>query len=110
RFEGMAAIETSARAMATVFLKYELHVEKKFVCATGSVIVNTWTGGFEGRDKQFGVEIWTLRDDLVVHQEQYMFLEVQSSRSLRAQLRLLLAGEPRVMVSLARAAAQVGAR
>lgn len=110
RIEGIEAIEKSARALGSVFLKYGLQVEKKFVCATDTVIVNTWTGGFEGRSKQFGVEIWTLREDLVVHQEQYMFLEVQSSKSLKAQLRLLLAGEPRVMLSLARAAAKVGAR
>jgi hypothetical protein len=110
RVEGIDAIERSARALGTVFLKYGLRVEKNFVCATDSIIVNTWTGGFEGRSSQFGVEIWTLRGHLVARQEQYMFLEVQSSRSLKAQLRLLLAGEPRVMLSLAREAARAGVR
>jgi hypothetical protein len=107
RFEGIAAITEAARALIVVFKKYRLQVHKRFVCATEERVVNSWTGGFEGRDRQFGTEIWSLRDGLVVRHEQYTFLDVRPSSSARARITALLGSERKIMFAVGRETARL---
>lgn len=101
RAEGIEAIRPVAAAIVDVGRRCRLKVEKRFVAADDGVIVNTWSGGFGGRDRQFGSEIWTLRDDgLAVHHEMYTFMDVRPSTHPVAALRALAGGEVAVMARL----------
>jgi hypothetical protein len=102
RQEGIAAIESAIDTYGAVFRARRLKVSKRLVSATGDVVVNTWTGGFDGRTRQCGIEFFRLRDGLVVHHAMYTFLDVRPATSLLARLRLLLAA-PRPMLALGRA-------
>ena len=102
RAEGIERIRPLVEGLVEICGRFSLRVSKKFLAADGDVIVNTWTGGFEGRDRQFGTEIWTLRDDLAVGHEMYTFLDVRPASDPRAGLRALLAGEPRLVLALDR--------
>lgn len=101
RHEGIAAIRKAATAMAGVWRDHRLHVRKTVQCADGKTIALTWTGGFDGGHRQFGTEIWTFRDGLVVRHQMYAYLDVRPSSSLVARLRVL-ATKPRLAVSLVR--------
>jgi hypothetical protein len=106
RSEGIDAIAHAARILVKVYLAHNITIKKQLVCATENVIVNTWTGGFDGHQNQRGVEIWKLRDDLVAHQQMYTFLDVRPMKSLRARLRGMFGGELRVKLTLLRETAR----
>ncbi len=101
RHEGIAQITRAATAMAATWRDRKLHVRKHVECADADTIVLTWTGGFDGGTRQFGTEIWTLRDGLVVRHQLYAYLDVRPSTSLKARLRLLL-NAPRVALTMQR--------
>ncbi len=101
RHDGREAIVAAATAMAAVWREQQLRVTKTVECADAQTIVLSWKGGFRGAERQFGTEIWTLRDGLVVRHQMYAYLDVRPSSSLRARLRILLAA-PRVALSLQR--------
>jgi hypothetical protein len=105
RLEGLPAIESAVGALIGVLAEHRLRVQKRFVSATQDTVVNTWSGGFAGRNRQFGTEIWTLRDALVVRHEQYTFLDVRPSSHFWSRVRALFGGELRVKLALARARA-----
>jgi ketosteroid isomerase-like protein len=105
RLEGLPAIARGVGALIGVLAEHRLRVQKRFVSATHDTVVNTWSGGFAGRTRQFGMEIWTLRDALVVRHEQYTFLEVRPSEDIRSRVRALFGGELRVKLAVARARA-----
>ncbi len=71
RHEGLDAIRHAATALARVWREQGLRVHKTVECADAETIVLTWTGGFRGGDRQFGTEIWTLRDGKVARVERY---------------------------------------
>lgn len=101
RFEGIHQIRPVVEKLAALCVRHRLRVKKRFVAAAEDVIVNAWTGGFEGRDRQFGIEIWTLRSAKVVRHEQYTFLDVRRSDSVTAQIRALFSGELAIKLELA---------
>jgi len=101
RHAGIDAIRAAATAMAEVWREQRLRVRKTVECADAETIVLTWKGGFRGAERQFGTEIWTLRDGLVVRHQMYAYLDVRPSSSLFARLRILLSA-PRVALSLQR--------
>ncbi|AHH19019.1 SnoaL-like domain-containing protein [Nocardia nova SH22a] len=96
---GIDAIRAATAELVGVGKALGLHVHKTVQCADADSIVLTWTGGFGTGDCQFGTEIWTFRDGLVVHQQMYSYLDVRSSTSPLASLRLL-AVAPKVVASL----------
>lgn len=102
RADGIEEIRPMVEAVVETCSRFELKIEKEFVAASGDVVVNRWSGGFRGRSRQFGTEIWTLRGDLAVRHEMYTFLDVRPATDLRAGVRALLAGEPRVVLALDR--------
>jgi hypothetical protein len=107
RLEGLPAIASAVSALIGVLAEHRLRVQKRFVSAAHDTVVNTWSGGFAGRDRQFGTEIWTLRGDLVVRHEQYTFLDVRPSGEGWSRVRALFTGELRVKLALARARAEL---
>jgi hypothetical protein len=98
RHEGIDAIRRAATAMAATWRERRLQVRKHVECADADTVVLTWTGGFDGNTRQFGTEIWTLRDGRVVRHQMYAYLDVRPATSLKARLRVLLSA-PRVAVS-----------
>lgn len=109
RHEGIDAIRRAATVMAAIWAKHRLRVRKHVECADETTIVLTWTGGFDGADRQFGTEIWTFRDGLVVRHQMYAYLDVRPSATLKARLRILMSA-PRVAISFARKQARSAAR
>lgn len=101
RVDGLDAVEATIRALGAICKRHRLKVRKRFVAATHGTIVNAWTGGFEGRDRQFGFEIWTLRGDRVSRHEQYTFMDVRPSESTTARLRALFGGELAIKLEVA---------
>jgi hypothetical protein len=101
RHEGADAIRAAATALARVWREQRLRVRKTVQCADAENVVLTWTGGFRGGDRQFGTEIWTLRDGLVVRHQMYAYLDLRPSSSWLARLRLLIAS-PRIALALLR--------
>jgi hypothetical protein len=106
RHEGIEQIAHAAQILVKVFAAHNIAVKKQLVSATENVVVNTWTGGFDGRRRQRGVEIWTLRDDLVERHQMYTFLDVRPMDSLRARLRGVFGGELGVKLTLLRETAR----
>lgn len=102
RIEGLDEVTRAVTTLSAICKRHRLKVEKQFVVASGNVIVNTWTGGFAGRDTQFGLEIWTLCGERVVRHQQYTFLDVRPSTSVVAALRALFSGELAIKIELAR--------
>jgi hypothetical protein len=100
RYEGIDSIRTAVRAQVGLWNEQRLRVKKTLECADADSVVLSWRGGFRGGDRQFGVEIWTLRDGLVARHQMYLYLDLRSRRSLLAQLRVLLAS-PRIAMRLA---------
>ena len=109
RHEGIEAIRVAATAMAATWTQQRLRVRKTVECADADTIVLNWRGGFGGGERQFGTELWTLRDGRVARHQMYAYLDVRPSTSLRARLRLLLAS-PRVAVTHARNQARAARR
>lgn len=101
RVQGIDALRVVTARLVALCKRHRLRVEKRFVAAMGDVIVNAWTGGFNGRDRQFGVEIWTLRESKVIRHEQYTFLDVRGSASATAKFRALFSGELAIKLELA---------
>lgn len=101
RHEGIDAIRRAATGMAATWSDQQLRVRKTVECADEQTIVLTWRGGFRGAERQFGTEIWTLRDGRVARHQMYAYLDVRPSSSLKARLRVLLSA-PRVAISFAR--------
>lgn len=99
RHRGVAAIRPAARMMVDVWRDQRLHVEKTVECGDAETIVLSWTGGFRGRGGQVGIEIWTLRDGLVVHHRMHGYLGLHAATSWRGRLRILLAS-PRLAFSV----------
>lgn len=99
RHEGIEAVRAAVRDLASLWRKLGLHVRKTVECADHDTIVISWTGGFRGTDRQFGTEIWTLRQGLVIRHQMYAYLDVRPSTSLLARLRLA-ATSPRVALAL----------
>lgn len=95
---GTAAIATAAADLFEIGHALKLHVTKTVECADENTIVLSWTGGFgnghpNGKPgRQFGTEIWTFRDQLVIRQQMYTYLDVRPSTSPLAGARLLLTG------------------
>lgn len=98
RHEGIEAIAHAMRTMVAVNRRLGLHGDKSLVCADDTTIVNTWQGGFRGDRRQFGTEIWTLRDGLVVHHRMNIYLRLRSADSPAGRLRMLL-GAPRTALA-----------
>lgn len=108
---GIQAIRVAATELAHLWRTLGLHVRKTVECADSTTIVLTWTGGFGRQDRQFGTEIWTLRDGLVVRHQMYAYLDVRPATSWLARIRLS-AASPRValtLLSLRRAGRDVSA-
>jgi SnoaL-like protein len=101
RHAGIEAIREAATAMAGVWRDHRLHVKKTVQCSDAETVALTWTGGFGQDDRQFGTEIWTFRDGLVVRHQMYAYLDVRPSTSLVARLRILMTA-PRLALSLVR--------
>lgn len=101
RYDGRAAIEQAASAQASLWRSQRLRVKKTLECTDDDTVVLSWRGGFRGGDSQFGVEIWTLRDGLVVRHQMYLYMDARPRASRWAQLRVLLAS-PRIALSLPR--------
>lgn len=96
-FDGVAqrlqGIDEISRAMDTMFgVNRELRIagRKTLVCADATTIVNTWQGGFDGDNRQFGTEVWTLRDGRVVRHRMDISLRLRAVDSPGGQLRMLL--------------------
>ncbi|NMO03206.1 nuclear transport factor 2 family protein [Gordonia sp. TBRC 11910] len=99
KHEGIDAIRAASIELVSVCSELGLHVRKTVQCADAENVVLTWTGGFGGAQNQFGTEIWTLRDGLVVRQQMYSYLDVRHSDSPLASVRLLGVA-PKVIASL----------
>lgn len=95
RHEGTEEVRAAVLDLASLWRKLGLRVRKTVECADRDTIVISWTGGFGGRDRQFGTEIWTLRGGRVIRHQMYAYLDVRPSTSLLAQVRLA-ATAPRV--------------
>ncbi|WP_066909719.1 nuclear transport factor 2 family protein [Millisia brevis] len=98
---GIDEIRTAAVELFTVCHELGLHVDKTLECADGDTLACTWTGGFNGGTRQFGTEIWTFRDGLVVRHRMYSYLDVRPSSSPWATLRLACTA-PKVVGALLR--------
>jgi hypothetical protein len=101
RYEGIEAIRRGLTATLGVFRDHHLAGRKVLECSDDTTIVNTWRGGFHGDDRQFGTEIWTLRDGLVVHHQMYIYLNLiprWSMLGLLRQLRIFVTS-PRIALS-----------
>lgn len=98
---GIEEIRGAATTMANVWRDQHLKVKKTVQCADEDTLALTWTGGFDGGDRQFGTEIWTLRDGLVIRHQMYAYLDVRPSSSPLARLRVFL-NAPRQALSLLR--------
>lgn len=108
RTEGIDDIRAAIEVYAGVFTARRLRVSKRLICATEDTVVNAWTGGFDGRTDQRGVEAFHLRaDGLVAYHEMYTLLSPRPETSLSGRLRSLLAA-PRPMLTLARLARRAG--
>jgi hypothetical protein len=102
RHEGIEEIAHAAGILVAVFAARNIEVDKQLVSGTETAVVNTWTGGFDGRHNQHGVEIWELRGPLVCRHRMYTFLDVRPAESLRARMRAMVGGELRVKLTLLR--------
>lgn len=102
RRAGLEQMRDVVHVMCTVLAKHRLRVQKRFIVGTPEVVVNGWIGGFGDRQRQHGVEIWTLRaqDGLVARHEMYTYCDVRPGTSLIGRLRVLFAGEARVKLAL----------
>jgi|GEM_PF-3686217 len=101
RHEGIDAIRRALGATMDVFRDHRMAGRKILECHDEQTIVNTWRGGFRGDDRQFGTEIWTLREGLVVHHQMYIYLRLVprwSMTGILRQLRILLTS-PRIATS-----------
>jgi hypothetical protein len=107
RHEGIGEIRRAAGILVAVFAAHDIEVDKQLVSGTEDAVVNSWTGGFEGRHNQRGVEIWELRGPLVCHHRMYTFLDVRPAESPRARMRAMVGGELRVKLTLLRASARI---
>ncbi|MET9211677.1 MULTISPECIES: nuclear transport factor 2 family protein [unclassified Nocardia] len=97
--QGIDAIRAATTELVAVGKALRLHVRKTVQSADDDTIVLTWTGGFGRSNRQFGTEIWTFRDGLVVRQQMYSYLDVRPKTSPLAGLRLL-ATSPAVVTTL----------
>ena len=100
-YRGIDDIRTAATELFAVCHQLGLHVTKSLECEGKDTLVFSWTGGFHGRTNQFGTEIWTFRDGLIVRHQMYSYLDVRPSSSPVAALRLT-AVSPRVVGALLR--------
>jgi hypothetical protein len=96
--KGIAAITRAATVLAGVWRSQRLHVRKTVECADANTIVLSWRGGFRGRQRQFGTEIWTIKDGRVARHQMYAYLDVRPNTSLWALLRVGIAA-PRIAAS-----------
>jgi hypothetical protein len=101
RHDGIDAIRSALTVLASVWRERQLRVRKTVECVGTDSIVLSWRGGFCGAQNQFGIEIWTLRNGLVVRHQMYGYLDVRPRASLRAAMRLLTVA-PRTVLSTAR--------
>ncbi|MFF0613846.1 alpha/beta fold hydrolase [Nocardia tengchongensis] len=101
RHEGIRAIRSALTAMTSVWREQRLRVHKTVECVGTDTIVLSWRGGFRDDQRQFGTEIWTLRDGLVVRHQMYGYLAVRPRASLLAAIRLFTVS-PRTVLSAAR--------
>jgi hypothetical protein len=106
RHEGIEEIRLAAGILVAVFAARNIRVDKQLVSGTGDAVVNSWTGGFDGRRNQRGVEIWNLRGALVSRHTMYTFLDVLPAESMRARMRATFGGELRVKLTLLRETAR----
>jgi hypothetical protein len=106
RHEGIDEIRHAAGILVAVFAARHIRVDKQLVSGTQDAVVNSWTGGFDGRHNQRGVEIWELRGPLVRRHRMYTFLDVRPAESLRARMRAMVGGELRVKLTLLRVSAR----
>jgi hypothetical protein len=108
RQDGIAEIRRAAGILVAVFQARAIEVDKQLVSGTDDAVVNSWTGGFDGRHNQRGVELWELRGPLVCRHRMYTFLDVRPAESLRARIRGMVGGELRVKLTLLRETARAG--
>lgn len=100
-YRGIEQIRPAATELFEVCHGLGLHVEKTLQCADDDTLVFTWIGGFNGGTRQFGTEIWTFRDGLIVRHQMYSYLDVRPSASPLAGLRLITTA-PKVVAALVR--------
>lgn len=98
-YRGIGEIRSAAVELFTVCHSLGIQVNKRLECASEDTLVFSWTGGFNGRTGQFGTEIWTFRDGLIVRHQMYSFLDVRPSTSPIAALRIA-ANAPKVAAAL----------
>ena len=98
---GIDAIRKAATELFDVCHALGLHVEKTIECEGDDTLVFSWRGGFRGGTRQFGTEIWTFRNGLVVRHQTYSYLDVRPSSSPLAGLRLA-ASSPKAVAALMR--------
>lgn len=108
RSDGIDQIRRTAGILVKVFAAHHIAVRKELVAAADDVLVNSWTGGFDGGQNQRGVEIWTFGNGLVIHHQMFTFLDVLPADSLRARLRATVGGQLRVKLTLLRETARAG--
>ncbi|MEV0335227.1 hypothetical protein [Nocardia sp. NPDC050717] len=101
RHEGIVAIRSALSVMTAVWRQRRLRVRKTVECVGAETIVQSWRGGFGDDERQFGTEIWTLREGRVARHQMYGYLNVRRRTSLRAAVRLTIAA-PRTSLSAAR--------
>ncbi|QZH69405.1 nuclear transport factor 2 family protein [Mycolicibacterium farcinogenes] len=95
---GIDAIQRGFTVLTALWRQHHLQVQKRLECASADTIVLTWRGGFRNDHSQFGTEIWTFRDNLVIHHQMYGYLNVRPRTSLTAAARLFTVS-PRIALS-----------
>jgi hypothetical protein len=101
RHEGITAISRAAAVLAGVWRDHRLHVRKTVECADADTIVLSWRGGFRGRGRQFGTEIFTMKDGRIARHQMYAYLDVRPSTSVLGMLRVAISA-PRIATSYLR--------
>ncbi|MFI5780606.1 nuclear transport factor 2 family protein [Nocardia sp. NPDC051570] len=100
-YAGIEEIRPALAVLAELWRNQPFRVRKTVQCADSDTIVLTYEGGFRGRTNQFGTEIWTLRDGLVVRHQMYCYVDVRGPESIWANVRMLLI-QPRLALAALR--------
>jgi len=98
---GLEEIRNAVEAMAHLWRRNDFRVSKELLCTSVDSIVLGFEGTFHGRGHAAGTEVWTFRDNRVIHHRMHAYLDVRPRSSRRAQARVLLAS-PRVALSALR--------
>lgn len=99
--DGIDEIRDAVESMAELWRQNDLLIRKELLCTSAHTIVLGFEGSFRGRGHVAGTEVWTFRDNKVVHHRMHAYLDVRPRESLLAQARVLIAS-PRVALSALR--------